>query len=80
MTPNALPTEYAELPKLLLTAVGCKCPLCGKEWGLHGQGQGFVKAGAFRHTSTCFRNSLAKRGLQLGKWDDEKQAHLLVPL
>ncbi len=39
-----------------------------------------VKAGAFRHISTCFRNSLAKRGLQLGKWDDEKQAHLLVPL
>jgi len=72
--------EYADWPKMLITSLGCKCPMCGKEWVLHGQGQGFVKAGAFKHIAACFEKKLAGRGLKVGKWNDEKQAHLLVPL
>lgn len=74
------PVEFAEWPKLLLAGDGCKCPVCGRTWQLHGRGQGFVKAGAFRHVSACFVAELAKRGLQMGKWDDDRQAHRLVPL
>jgi len=77
---NLTPDEYATWPKLLLTVDGCKCPICGKAWQLLGRGQGFVKAGAFRHVSACFSAQLAERGLQLGKWDDDRQAHHLVPL
>jgi len=47
---------------------------------LQGQGQGFVKAGAWRHVTSCYVKQLASRGLQLGNWDDEKQAQILEPL
>ena len=72
--------KYADWPKLLLTAIGCKCPVCGREWVLSGGGQGFVKVGARKHVGSCFQKQLANRGLELGEWNDEEQAHILVPL
>lgn len=77
---KVMDSQYGRTPPMLLTGTGCKCPVCGREWQLHGQGQGFVKAGAWRHISACYAKTLADRGVQLGMWDDEKQAHLFVPL
>lgn len=80
MNAIALQPEYADWPKLILTAIGCQCPVCGREWVLHGGGQGFVKVGARKHVGACFERKLAANGLEMGNWSDEKQAHILVPL
>ena len=77
---ETLAPEYADWPKLLLTAIGCKCPVCGREWELNGGGQGFVKVGARKHVGSCFQKQLANRGFEIGNWSDEKQAHILVPI
>lgn len=80
MNDTALQPGYADWPKLILTTIGCKCPVCGREWMLNGGGQGFVKVGARKHVGACFQKKLAASGLEMGDWIDEKQAHILVPL
>lgn len=65
---------------MVMTTEGCQCPVCGRSWTLEGQGQGFVKAGAWRHISACYVKQLASRNLQMGKWIEEEDAHILEPL
>lgn len=80
MVKNVDTVEYRRTPQMLMTTSGCKCPICGKHWVLHGKGQGFVKAGAWKHISACYIKQLASRGLQIGKWDEEVGANILEPL
>jgi hypothetical protein len=77
---TALNPEYSDWPNLILTDIGCQCPVCGREWVLNGGGQGFVKVGARKHVGACFEKKLATRGLKMGDWSDENQAHLLIQL
>lgn len=70
--------DYVRTPPLRQHPNALVCPICGKTWLRDGRGQGFVKAGAFRHVVACWRNALASQGLAIGKWDEDRDAHILT--
>lgn len=72
--------SFADWPKLLSNRNGWRCPLCSRSWSNEGGGAGFVKAGARRHVAACWQETLRQQGLQMGDWDEGRQAHILVPL
>lgn len=42
-----------------------ECPICSKYWATSGSKTGFVKAGAKRHVSPCFRRKVESIGLRI---------------
>lgn len=63
---------------LKVTPIHFVCPYCGGWWLRGGHKEGFVKAGAFRHVSSCRAVVMFDMGFVPDRWVDGKQ--LAVPV